>query len=66
MKRYKIVIQHEVIIYEEDDEKAKAALLRNPEMRLRTNLQCISVTEIPLPEHEPPRPIIDDRRAPGS
>jgi hypothetical protein len=66
MKRYQLVIQHEVIIYEEDEENARAALLRNPDMRLRTNLQCVSVTEIPMPENEPPRSIIDERKAPGS
>jgi hypothetical protein len=66
MKRYKIVIQHEVIIYEENDELARNRLLNNPDMKLRTNLQCISVTEIPLPEHEPARQILDKRTAPGS
>lgn len=66
LKRFQIVIQHEVIIYEEDAEKARNRLLTNPDMKLRTNLQCVSVTEIPLPENEPAREVLDKRTAPGS
>ena len=66
MKRYQVTIQHEVIIYSEDEQRAVNALERNPEMKLRHNLQVIGIKEIPLPEHEPSQPIIDERTAPGS
>lgn len=66
MKRYAVTIQHEVIIYGEDEQGVANTLAQNPDMKLRYKLQVISVKEIPLPENEPSQPIIDERRAPGS
>jgi hypothetical protein len=61
-----LLIQHEVIIYAEDEKAAKRSLLSNTFMKGRTNLQCTYITEIPLPEHEDARNVIDERKAPGS
>lgn len=66
MKRYKIVVQHEVIIYAETEKQAEQNLLATPFMKERTNPRCVYVTEIPLPENERQTPLIDERRAPGS
>jgi len=61
-----MLVQHEVIVYAEDEKAAKRSLLSNTFMRGRTNLQCVYLTEIPLPEHEGARSVIDERKAPGS
>lgn len=66
MKRYKIVVQHEVIVYAESEQEAERNLLAGPFMRSRTNARCVYITEIPLPENEQQKPVIDERRAPGS
>lgn len=66
MKRYRIIVQHEVIMYAESEREAEANLLATPFMKSRTNPQCMETIEIPLPENEAQTPIIDDRRAPGS
>lgn len=63
-KRYAIVVQHEVIMYAEDEDSAKNKVLNNPDMRLRHKLECVSVTEIPM--HDEQTAIIDERRAPGA
>lgn len=61
-----LLVQHEVVIYAEDEKAAKRSLLSNHFLRNRTNLQCTYIAEIPLPEHEDTRSIIDERKAPGS
>ena len=66
MKRYQVTVQHQVIIYAEDEGAAKAKVLSNPEMKLRHNLQCVSAEEIPMPEKEERTAIVDERKAPGS
>lgn len=66
MKRYKIVIQHEVIMYAETEQEAERNCLATSFMKGRTNPRCVYVTEIPLPENEPQTLVIDERRAPGS
>lgn len=66
MKRYKIVVQHEVIIYAESEQKAEQNLLGTPFMKSRTNPRCVYVTEIPMPGSETQTPVIDERKAPGS
>jgi hypothetical protein len=66
MKRYKIVVQHEVVFYAESEKAAEDGVLATPFMKSRTNPRCVYVTEIPLPENEPQNPLIDERRAPGS
>ena len=66
MKRYKIVVQHEVVMYAESEKEAEANLMATPFMKSRTNPRCVYLTEIPLPENEPRTPILDERKAPGS
>jgi len=66
MKRYQIVIQHEVIMYAESAKQAQENLLETPFVKARTNPKCVSVTQIPLPADEPQTPLIDERRAPGT
>jgi hypothetical protein len=64
IKRYLILVQHEVIVYAEDDKAAERSLLRNPFTKDRTNLKCVYIQELPL--HDKQEPIIDERKAPGS
>jgi hypothetical protein len=66
MKRYKIVVQHEVVMYAESEQEAERNLLATPFMKSRTNPRCVYLTEIPLPENETQTPILDERKAPGS
>lgn len=66
MKRYKIVVRHELIVYADSEEEAEKAILASDFMKSRTNPHCLSVAEIPMPENEPQVPIIDERRAPGT
>jgi hypothetical protein len=66
MKRYKIVVQHEVVMYADTEKGAEQNLLATPFMKSRTNPRCVYVTEIPLPENERQSPVIDERKAPGS
>jgi hypothetical protein len=65
MKRYEIVIQHEVIIYAENEKAAECSLYNNQFLRNRTNLICISITELPMPEDEGIPYLEDHRKAPG-
>jgi len=53
-------------MYAEDEKAALSSLFSDIFMRGRTNLQCVQITEIPLPEHEAARTITDKRKAPGS
>jgi len=53
MKRYKIVVQHEVVIYAESEKTAEQNLLATHFMKSRTNPRCVYVTEIPLPNTRP-------------
>jgi len=64
MKRYLILVQHEVIMYGEDEKAATSSLLHSKFMRDRTNIKCVYVQELPL--HDKQEPIIDVRTAPGS
>ena len=64
IKRYLILVQHEVIMYGEDEKAATSSLLHNKFMRDRTNLKCVYVQELPL--HDKQEPIIDERKAPGT
>lgn len=66
MKRYMMLIQHEVIVYAENERAAKSSLFSNEFLRNRTNLQCTYITEIPMPENEKPKTITDERKAPGA
>jgi hypothetical protein len=66
MKRYIVLIQHEVIIYGENEKAALSSLFSNPFLKQRSNLQCVSITETPMPEDEVPRVVTDKRKAPGA
>jgi hypothetical protein len=63
-KRYLLLVQHEVIIYGEDEKAAQSSLFRSLFAKDRTNLKVVYIQEIPL--HDKQEPIIDERRAPGS
>ena len=66
MKRYMILVQHEVVIYAENEKSAKANLMRN--MANRTNPQCVFIQEIPLPKDEKidVHEYYDNRKTPGA
>ena len=64
--RYKMTVQHEVIIYADDEKEARRNLLNSPNMRGRVNLKCVEIAWIPMPDKEVQTPVIDERRAPGS
>ncbi len=64
MKRYLILVQHEVIVYGEDEKAAERSLSRSEFFRNRVNVKCAYITELPL--HDKQEPIIDERKAPGS
>jgi hypothetical protein len=64
MKRYLILVQHEVIMYGEDEKAAERSLLHNKFFSDRTNLKCVYIQELPL--HDKQEPITDERKAPGS
>jgi hypothetical protein len=66
MKRYEIIIQHEIIIYAEDEEAARGSLSHNSFLRDRTNMKCVSITEILMPEAERAVFFEDNRKAPGA
>ena len=66
MKRYQIIVQHEVIVYGENERAAKSSLLHNAFLKDRTNVRCVSVTEIPMPGSEKSEGFIDVRKAPGA
>lgn len=61
-----ILVQHEVIIYEENEKAATSSLLRSEFMKGRTNVKCVFVQELSMPIEEK-IPIIEDyRKAPGA
>lgn len=64
MKRYVIIVQHEVVVYAKDKKAAEGSLLNNPFLKDRTNVRCVSITEIPL--YEKTESVIDERKAPGA
>ena len=64
MKRYQIIVSHEVNIYADDEKDARRILFRN--MQDRCNLQCIKITEIPMPNNEKIKSFEDYRKAPGA
>lgn len=64
MKRYMVIVQHEVVVYGEDEKAAKSSLSRI--MSNRTNLQCVFIQELPMPNDEKISVIEDYRRAPGA
>ena len=63
-KRFLILVQHEVIMYGEDEKAATRSLLHSKFMRERTNVKCVYVQELPL--HDKQEAIIDCRTAPGT
>ena len=63
-KRFLILVQHEVIMYGEDEKAATRSLLHSKFMRERTNVKCVYVQELPL--HDKQETIIDCRTAPGT
>jgi len=66
MKRYQITVQHEVIVYAENERAAKGSLLHNTFLKNRTNVECVSITELPMPGNEKSEGFIDVRKAPGA
>lgn len=66
LKRYMILVQHEVIVYAENEKAAASSLLSNEFIKNRTNPKCVFIQQIPLPNDEIMEPIIDVRKAPGS
>ena len=64
MKRYMMLVQHEVIIYGEDEQAAQRSLLRV--MGNRTNLKCVYITELPMPNDTKSKVFEDCRKAPGA
>lgn len=60
-KRYRIVIQHEIFIYNATIQGAKTIAVSR-----YTKAKCISIQEVALPEDEERQPAIDKRTAPGS
>jgi len=61
-----ILVQHEVIIYAEDEKAAERSLLRSEFMKNRVNLHCTYISEIPMPGDEKTGSVIDERKAPGA
>jgi hypothetical protein len=66
MKRYLILVQHEVIVYGEDEQAAQRSLLNNKFMKERTNPKCVFVQELPMPDQEKNVVFEDWRKAPGA
>lgn len=64
MKRFAVTVQHEVIMYAEDEDTAKKKVLANPDMKLRHKLECVSAVELPATEET--TKVIDERKAPGA
>ena len=64
MKRFLILVQHEVIMYGEDEKAATSSLLNSSFMKNRTNPKCVFIQELPMNEK---RIVFEDyRRAPGA
>jgi len=61
MKRYQMIVSHEVVIYGENEVDARQNLKRN--MADRTNVQIIVATEIPMPNDEKIKSFEDYRKA---
>ena len=47
-KRYLLLVQHEVIMYGEDEKAAQSSLFHSQFARDRTNLKCVYIQEIPF------------------
>ncbi len=63
-RRFMLIIQHEVIMYGEDEKKARANFLRTPFAKERTNLHITYAQEITNEERVT---VFEDyRRAPGA
>ena len=63
LKRYAIIVQHEVIVYSYDEEMAKNTALR----AYAAKPKCIHIKELPPVEVEAiGNPVIDHRTAPGT
>jgi len=63
LKRYAIMVLHEVIVYDYEEARAKATALRAYSSR---GAQCISIRELPPVEVEAAGvTVIDKRSAPG-
>ena len=66
MKRYMILVQHEVIVYGESEQAAERSLLSNKFMKERTNPKCVFIQEIPMPDQKKHVVFEDWRKAPGA
>lgn len=66
MKRYLVIVQHEVIIYAEDEKGVERNIQHNEFLKNRSNLRCTYITEIPMPEKEKIPVFEDYRKAPGA
>ena len=63
MKRYLIIVQHEVTVYAENENQAEKTVRNSEFMKGRTNLRCVYITEIIMPEQEKTVFFEDWRRA---
>jgi hypothetical protein len=61
-----ILVQHEVIVYGENEKAATSSLLRSEFMKNRTNLKCVFIQELPMPNEEKSIVFEDWRKAPGA
>jgi hypothetical protein len=61
VKRYAVLVLHEVIVYNQTKKGAKLVAVKG-----YTNAKCVSIRRLPNIEDEPCKPIIDNRTAPGS
>lgn len=63
-RRFMLIIQHEVVMYGEDEKTARANFLRSPFAKERTNLHITFAQEI---THEERVAVFEDyRKAPGA
>ena len=65
MNRYQITVQHDVIMYGDTDKEVRQKLLKHDFLKDRTNVRCISITQVADPANERRDPLIDRRKAPG-
>jgi hypothetical protein len=61
MKRFRVIVQHEIFIYSPTEEIAKKVAVN-----AYAKTKVVSIKEVALPEDEIRQPIIDKRTAPGS
>jgi len=66
MKRYLVIVQHEITVYANDEKGAERVIQRNEFLKGRTNLKVTYITEIPIPDNEKIVVFEDYRRAPGA